>query len=162
MLEVRRIAADVLPASDLIAAMIEDLEPLYGRIDGDEAPSATPAEMGPPGGAFLVLYEDGVPIAGGGIKPLGERLCEIKRMYVRPEARGRGVARRLLVALEDAARELGYAQVRLDTGARQPHARALYESSGYAEIADYNGNPHASFWGEKNLVDSGQNCSGQG
>jgi GNAT superfamily N-acetyltransferase len=72
-------------------------------------------------------------------------------MYVAPQARGQGVARVLLTALEDAARELGYAKVRLDTGPEQPHARRLYESAGYVEIADYNGNPHAGYWAEKPL-----------
>ncbi|MEA2272469.1 MAG: hypothetical protein QOI98_1177, partial [Solirubrobacteraceae bacterium] len=75
----------------------------------------------------------------------------IKRMYVLPEARSRGHARRLLVALEDAARALGYARVRLDTGREQPHAQALYESAGYRTIPDYNDNPYASYWGEKDL-----------
>jgi GNAT superfamily N-acetyltransferase len=72
-------------------------------------------------------------------------------MYVVPEARGRGLARRLLEALEDAARATGHRVARLDTGARQPHARALYESAGYRAIGDYNGNPYAVFWGEKAL-----------
>ena len=57
-------------------------------------------------------------MCGGGVKGLSGAIAEIKRMYVVPEARGRGVARALLAALEDAARELGYEVVRLDTGAR--------------------------------------------
>ncbi len=72
-------------------------------------------------------------------------------MYVAPAGRSQGVARALLGALEDAARERGYARVRLDTGPRQPHARTLYLSAGYHEIPDYNQNPAASFWGEKDL-----------
>jgi GNAT superfamily N-acetyltransferase len=68
-----------------------------------------------------------------------------------PEARRRGHARRLLTALEDAARALGYERVRLDTGARQPHARALYTSAGFKPIPDYNDNPKAAYWGEKVL-----------
>jgi len=72
-------------------------------------------------------------------------------MYVTPDMRSRGVARRLLAALEDLARDLGYSVVRLDTGASQAHALALYPSAGYFEIDDYNGNPHASYWGEKRL-----------
>ncbi len=67
----------------------------------------------------------------GGVKRLDGMACEIKRMFVAPEARGRGAARILLEALEDRARELGYVTARLDTGPRQPHARALYESAGY-------------------------------
>ena len=58
----------------------------------------------------------------GGIKRLPDGACEIKRMYVVPQARGRGVARELLEALEEEARALGYELARLDTGPRQPHA----------------------------------------
>jgi GNAT superfamily N-acetyltransferase len=138
-------------ARELIAAMIEDLLPLYGRIDGEDAPSAKPEEMGPPSGSFVVLHEGSVPVAGGGVKRLDDENAEIKRMYVRPDARGRGVARRLLSELETSARNLGYTRVRLDTGPRQPHALALYLSAGYREIPDYNGNPFASYWFEKEI-----------
>ena len=72
-------------------------------------------------------------------------------MYVVPEARGRGVARELLVALEELARDMGYAVARLDTGAKQPGAQRMYERAGYVPRSDYNGNPYASFWGEKRL-----------
>jgi GNAT superfamily N-acetyltransferase len=61
------------------------------------------------------------------------------------------VAGALLVALEDAARELGYARVRLDTGPKQPHAERLYRRAGYREIPDYNGNVVARHWFEKGL-----------
>ena len=90
--------------------------------------------------------------AGGGVKRLSDDTAEIKRMYVVPQARGQGVARALLTALEDAARDLGYRKVRLDTGPDQPHARRLYESAGYVRIPDYNANPHADFWAEKRLA----------
>jgi GNAT superfamily N-acetyltransferase len=73
-----------------------------------------------------------------------------------PHARSRGLARALLAALEAAARDLGYERVRLDTGARQPHARALYEAEGYRSIPDYNGNPYAAFWAEKRLAGAGE------
>ncbi|MEA2297740.1 MAG: hypothetical protein QOF77_676 [Solirubrobacteraceae bacterium] len=132
--------------------MIDELEPLYGRIDVPEAPSATPAEMSPPDGAFLVGYEDGEAVCCGGVKRLADGACEIKRMYVVPQARGRGVAGLLLGALEDAARVLGYGVARLDTGPAQPHARRIYEAAGYGEIESFNGNPFASFWGEKALT----------
>jgi GNAT superfamily N-acetyltransferase len=140
------------PGSDLLAAMVEDLVPLYGRIDGADAPSATPEDFSPPGGLLLVGWASGEPVACGGLKRLDGEAVEIKRMYVVPAARGRGVAKALLAALEAAARELGYAVVRLDTGPKQPHARAMYEAAGYRPIPDYNDNPHASFWGEKRLA----------
>ncbi len=150
-MDVRAMPADQPPARDLIEAMIVDLIPLYGRIDGPGTPSASVADMGPPGGTYLVLFRDGKPIAGGGVKRLDDVTGGIKRMYVVPQARGQGVARVLLAALEDAARGLGYRRVRLDTGPGQPHARRLYESAGYVSIADYNANPHAEYWGEKTL-----------
>lgn len=140
------------PASDLIEAMIVELVPLYGRIDVPGMPAAGPGEFGPPGGTFLVGHDDdGTILCGGGVKRLGEDVAEIKRMFVVPEARGRGLARELLVALEDAARDLGYARVRLDTGPKQPHAERLYRSAGYEEIENFNDNVMASFWGEKSL-----------
>jgi GNAT superfamily N-acetyltransferase len=150
-IEIRAVPAGEPPAADLIEAMIAELAAHYGRIDGRGAPTATPGELGPPDGRFLVIWLDGEPVAGGGLKRLGDGLAEIKRMYVAPAARSRGLARRLLAALEDAARDLGYARVRLDTGPAQPHARALYLSAGYEQIPDYNANPHADFWAEKRL-----------
>lgn len=132
--------------------MIAELAELYGTRDPTGSPSATPAELSAPHGIFVVLEdEDGVALAGGGIKRLSDGIAEIKRMYVVPSARGRGLARVVLGELEAAARELGYRHIRLDTGPSQPHARALYESAGYAEIPAYNDNPYAAFWGEKAL-----------
>ena len=153
-MEFRVLDAATPPASELIEAMIAALVPLYGRIDGAGAPSATPEDFSAErGGAFVVGFSSdaGEPLCGGGVKRLGPGVAEIKRMYVAEAARGRGLARELLAALEDTARGLGYTLVRLDTGPRQPHAEALYRSAGYTEIADYNGNPHASFFGEKRL-----------
>jgi GNAT superfamily N-acetyltransferase len=133
--------------------MVAEMFTLYGPIDGPGMPSATPADFAPPHGAFLVGFdEDGAPVCAGGVKRLDDATAEIKRMYVVPSARGRGVARVLLGALEDAARDLGYATVRLDTGPRQAHAQALYESAGYRSIGNFNANPLASYWGEKPLA----------
>jgi GNAT superfamily N-acetyltransferase len=152
MIEVRNEAADSLVAVRLVEAMVAEMEALYELPPGvGLGLSAPPADFSPPGGAFLVVYEDGKPVAGGGIKRDEDGVAEIKRMYVAPEARGRGLGRQLLEALEDEARSLGYARIRLDTGARQPEAQAMYERSGYHPIENYNGNPQASFWGEKVL-----------
>jgi GNAT superfamily N-acetyltransferase len=153
VLSFKALPAGEPPASDLVAAMIAEMGALYGPIDGPETPTATPAELGPPHGAFLVGFDDrGEPVCAGGVKRIAGGVAEIKRMYVVPAARSRGVARALLTALEDTARELGYAIVRLDTGAHQPYARALYESAGYRSMGNYNANPLASYWGEKRLA----------
>ena len=152
-MEFRAMDAGEPPASELLEAMVLELVPLYGRIDVPEAPSATAADFSPPGGTFLVGFSnDGVPVCCGGVKDLGDGACEIKRMFVVPDARGRGVAAELLVALEDAARSLGYSRVRLDTGPKQPHAERMYRRAGYEDIGNFNGNPFASYFGEKRLA----------
>ncbi len=146
----------------LAQAMREEIAAIYDglELDGAQMPKAGPAELSLPGGAFVVGAEaDGRVVCCGGVKRLDDVTCEIKRMYVVPEARGRGVARALLHALEDRARALGYTVVRLDTGPKQLGARHLYESAGYAEIPNFNGNPVATFFAEKVLsagADRGQ------
>jgi GNAT superfamily N-acetyltransferase len=148
---VRRTAGDDPVALALVAAMLAELGDLY---DADLGPitEAKPEELSPPGGGFVVLHEHGEPVAGGGVRRLDERACEIKRMYVVPEARGRGLGVALLRTLEALARDLGYAVARLDTGPEQPGARRMYVRAGYMAVPDYNGNPYATFWGEKALT----------
>jgi GNAT superfamily N-acetyltransferase len=152
-IEFRMMAMDEGDAAALAQAMRDEISAMYDGMDLDSPrmPKAGIAELGPPHGAFLVGYLDGAPICCGGVKRLDDRHCELKRMYVAPEARGGGVGRALLRALEDAARELGYSVARLDTGPRQPGAQHLYESDGYSPIPNFNGNPVASFFGEKPL-----------
>ena len=149
---VRAEAADSLIAVRLVDAMVTEMDQLYGQPPGAGVGSgASPSDFTPPTGAFLVIYAGGKPVAGGGLKRDDDGVAEIKRMYVAPALRRQGLGRRLLEALEERARELGYARIRLDTGARQPHARAMYERAGYHPIDNYNGNSMASFWGEKIL-----------
>lgn len=138
----------------LLVAMTDEMRELYDGLDlnAPDMPQAGARELGPPGGTYLVGYDaDGRAVCGGGVKRLPDGACEIKRMYVVPEARGQGVARVLLAALEDAARELGYRICRLDTGPRQAHAQKMYEAQGYRPIANFNHNPVATFFGEKRL-----------
>jgi GNAT superfamily N-acetyltransferase len=149
-IEFRTMDAGAAPAAELLAAMEAEMLDLYSDLGGI-AP-ATAEDFAPPTGAYLVGFADGTPVCGGGLKRLDDDAAEIKRMYVVPAARRQGVARRLLGALEDAASKRGYRIVRLDTGARQPRAKALYTASGYVEIGDYNDNPYAAYWGEKRLV----------
>lgn len=155
--EFRPARVDADAGAELAQAMRDEIAVLYPGIDldGDYMPKAGPQELRPPGGSFLVGYLDEQPVCCGGVKRLDQRTCEIKKMYVVPDQRGKGVARALLHALEDSARELGYALARLDTGPKQIRARGLYESEGYVEIDDFNDNPVAVFWGEKPLAASG-------
>jgi GNAT superfamily N-acetyltransferase len=144
---------DAGDGGSLEGAMREEMREVYSGLDlrAPDMPKAGPDELNPPKGAFLVGYEEGVAICCGGIKRLDDETCEIKRMYVIPAARGRGVARILLEALEGRARELGYSLARLDTGPKQPGAQHLYESAGYAPIPNFNANPVATFFGEKRI-----------
>jgi GNAT superfamily N-acetyltransferase len=145
--EFRRCDAARPPASELIAALLAEYDAVAGRaLRG--GPSAAPSDFSPPGGAYVVGFVDGAPACGGGVKSLGDGNAELKRMYVAPEFRGRGLARALLRALENSARELGYRAVRLDS---QAATWPMYLAAGYREVGDYNGNPHADFWGEKQL-----------
>jgi GNAT superfamily N-acetyltransferase len=152
--EFRDARIDVGDGRLLAQAMREEINVIYPShdLEGEDMPRAGHAELSPPGGAFLVGYHEGRPVCCGGVKRLGPGTCELKRMYLVPDMRGRGVARRLLVVLEDKARELGYTVARLDTGPAQHSARALYESAGYAPIGNFNANPVANFWGEKPLA----------
>lgn len=81
--------------------------------------------------------------------------AEIKRMWIAPEVRGLGLARRLLGDLEERARAMGVARIRLDTNATLGEAQALYSRSGYKPIPRYNDNPYAQLWFEKRIDRSG-------
>jgi GNAT superfamily N-acetyltransferase len=142
---------DEPPASELLGELIDHLDAVYPARAARPGSVTTPDEMAPPDGTFLVGYEDGEPIACGGLRRLEDGICEIKRMYVTPGARSRGVGRALLRALEEAGRALGYARVRLDAGPEQRHSRVLFATTGYVEIASYNGNHIADYWAEKSL-----------
>jgi GNAT superfamily N-acetyltransferase len=152
-LEFRVCPADEDPAAALLAAMREEMALLYDGLDIDDPsmPAAGAAELGPPGGVFVVGFEQGLPLCGGGVKRLAAGACEIKRIFVVPAARGRGVARTLLAELERRARELGYELARLDSGPRQPGPQRIFTAAGYRPIANFNDNPVATYFGEKRL-----------
>jgi GNAT superfamily N-acetyltransferase len=144
---------DAGPGGELAQSMREEIALMYDglELDGPSMPRAGAEELSPPGGAFIVGWRGSEPVCCGGLKRLTEGTCEIKKMYVVPEARGQGIARSLLHELERRARELGYDVARLDTGPKQTNARGLYTDEGYEAIEDFNGNPVAVFWGEKRL-----------
>jgi putative acetyltransferase len=121
----------------LCAAQQREMTALYeGEADIGPARDATMFEA--PVGIFLVFRDDdGRAVACGGIARFDQSRGELKRMYVVPELRGRGLGRRLLVELEQAARRLGYGGVVLETGNLQPEALGLYETSGYERIPCY-------------------------
>lgn len=114
------------------------------RYGSDDMTPLHPSHFAPPQGLFLVAYEDGTPVASGGWRAqeandegYEDGDAEIKRMYVVPAARGRGLARRILAALEDSAREAGRVRTVLETGTPLPEAVSLYASSGYVPAPNF-------------------------
>ncbi|WP_273567940.1 GNAT family N-acetyltransferase [Maribacter halichondriae] len=85
----------------------------------------------------LVIYKHDLPVGCGAIKELEPDSMEVKRMYVSPEHRGKGLATQLLTGLETWAKELSYKKCVLETGKRQPEAIALYKKNGYKVIPNY-------------------------
>jgi GNAT superfamily N-acetyltransferase len=85
----------------------------------------------------VVAYLEGEPAGCGAIKEYSDGVAEVKRMYTKPEHRGRGIARSVLAELEQWAGELGFRECVLETGKKQPEAIALYRKSGYEAIPNY-------------------------
>lgn len=102
-----------------------------------------PGDYAPPRGALLVAV-DGERYAGMiALRPFDNDICEMKRLFIRPEARGVGLARRLIESLLDEARRIGYAEIRLDTLPMMGAAQTLYEAMGFIDIPAYYDTPIA-------------------
>jgi GNAT superfamily N-acetyltransferase len=132
-LTIRAVALDSAEARELVGALDAELSGRYPeegathfRLDAEEVASGR--------GAFLVAAIDGSLVACGAVRCIEPGVAEIKRMYVSPAARGRGIARVLLEHLEREARALGAHRIVLETGVRQPEALALYRRAGYEPI----------------------------
>jgi putative acetyltransferase len=110
---------------------------LARRYHDDGSGFFRPEDVLQPRSGFLVARWQGEPIGCGAYRPLRDDIAEIKRMYVEPAFRGRGIGRKLLAALEQCARQAGYGRVWLETGTEQPEAMRLYQLSGYREIHKY-------------------------
>ena len=95
----------------------------------------------PPGGALLLATRDGQVAGSVALRRLDKETCEMKRLYVRPGFRGSGLGRQLAVAIIDAARDLSYRKMRLDTLPGMADAQGLYRSLGFREVAAYYENP---------------------
>jgi GNAT superfamily N-acetyltransferase len=111
---------------------------LRARYDGDGEPGTPPSAADV---SVVLVARDpaGTAVGCGALRALGDGVAEVKRMYVVPEARGRGVSKLVLAGLEDAARSRGWTLLRLETGPRQPEAIALYEGAGYRPIPAFGG-----------------------
>ena len=108
----------------------------------DEELAGLPGDYAPPHGAlFVARNADGEAVGCIALHSLGDGACEMKRLYVQPQAQGRGLGRRLAETLIAEARRLGFRAMRLDTFEAMAAARAIYADLGFRPIAPYNGNP---------------------
>jgi GNAT superfamily N-acetyltransferase len=129
---------------DAVALVAEVQAEYTVRYGGPDETPIDPTMFDPPQGAFFVGYLDQTPVAMGGWRFRGDvsafgrsAVTEIKRMYVAPRARGKGLARLVLAHLETTAREAGADVMVLETGIEQPEAISLYLSSGYTPVEGF-------------------------
>jgi putative acetyltransferase len=103
-----------------------------------------PGRYAPPEGRLLLAFADGRLAGCVALRKIDDGVCEMKRLYVRPEFRGQGIGRRLTTRLMEEAREIGYARMRLDTiSSKMSEAVGMYRSLGFREIAPYYQSPIA-------------------
>jgi len=121
-------------AAALIAELQQEYVVRYGEQDGT---LVAPEQFAPPLGLFLVGYLDDEPVSCGGWRTHGDGAAELKRMYVSPRFRGRGLARAMLAELERTASAAGHTRIILETGQNQPEALAMYASSGYTPVPSF-------------------------
>jgi ribosomal protein S18 acetylase RimI-like enzyme len=145
-----------------VVALTEEVQSHYRELyggPGDQS-AVEAADFEAPKGHFVVGYVDGAPVAMGGWRRLearrglpSPRTAEIKRMYVVPSARGRGLARLVLAELETSAHAAGLDCLVLETGAPQRSAVGLYRSAGYTEV---DGEPYGHYVGEPGAIHLGK------
>lgn len=141
--------ADLIVRSSLLDAAAQPLlEGLVSEYDGRYGTASRPGGARseilrypgeaflPPLGDFLLLQRDGETIAGGAFMSHDDETAELKRIWTRPDLRRQGLAKRIVLALEESAAELGYTRAYLTTGFRQPEAVALYRLLGYRPLFD--------------------------
>jgi len=137
-------AADIEIARELFKEYAAALNISLCFQNFDQEVTGLPGSYAPPAGRLLLAVQ-GEDVAGCiALRPLADNACEMKRLYVRPQFRGAGLGNKLVAALIDAAREIGYQHMRLDTlPGRMDRAIALYRSIGFQEIPPYYHNPVA-------------------
>lgn len=135
------LTADILDLRAMLAEYVAwiGLDLAFQEIDAELA--GLPGEYAPPRGALLVADEDGRLLGMIGLRPLDGSTAEMKRLFVRPEARGRGLAKQLVAQLLEDAKRIGYDEIRLDTLPMMGDAQSLYVALGFRDIPAYYDTP---------------------
>ncbi|WP_066522046.1 GNAT family N-acetyltransferase [Curtobacterium ammoniigenes] len=149
---VLRVTPSDAPEADLLLARyLDERASTFPPAQGVYARNRTPsASFTAPNGTFVVAWLDGVAVGCGGLRRIaddedGPRF-EVKHVFVEPHARGRGVATRIMDAVEAAAETMGGASIVLDTNDALVAAGAMYRSRGYERVDAFNDNPNATAW----------------
>ncbi|MFD2091342.1 GNAT family N-acetyltransferase [Blastococcus deserti] len=150
-----------LPYDDPVAQhLVEQVQQEYlRRYGGRDAAEVDPREFLPPRGLFLVAEVDGVPAGCGAWRALPSGQAEVKRVYVAPGFRRRGIAQVVVAALEESAAAAGHTEIVLNSGRRQPEALALYAELGYRPVPGYGVyacSPQAVFLGKPLALRDGE------
>ena len=137
------LAGDLSAVTQLFRAYAASLPVDLGYQGFDGEVGSLPGRYEPPAGALLIARAaDGAAIGCVAMRPLDEDgVCEMKRLYVAPDGRGKGLGKKLALAIIQAARDAGYREMRLDTLASMHEAQSLYRSLGFVEIAAYYNSP---------------------
>jgi len=133
---IRRSTLGSADGSRLIAALNAELTAMFPEAGANHF-SISEAQVAPGDGMFVVAYLDDLVVGCGAVRRIDDGTAELKRMYVDPSVRGRGIGRALVEALESEARQLRVTRVVLETGTRLARAIRLYESMGYKRIPLY-------------------------
>lgn len=132
---------DVETARTLLLEYAASLEVDLAYQDFQREVASLPGDYAPPRGCLLLARNGTSALACVGVRPLDDAVCEMKRLYVRPEARGTGLGRQLTMAAIDFGRVAGYRAMRLDTLPSMTSAQSLYASLGFRKIAPYRASP---------------------
>ncbi|TCO50923.1 GNAT family N-acetyltransferase [Actinocrispum wychmicini] len=139
-LEVRHVHQNDPLVVPLLADLTQEYTDRYGRLHEDLF--TYPADrFAPPDGAFILLVEDGEPVAGGAFQKYADDTAELKRIWTNTAHRRRGLAAKVLVELEKEAAARGYTRIYLTTGPKQPEAKGLYLAHGYTPLFDVDVDP---------------------
>ena len=136
-----RIPEDLPAVAALFRRYADGLDVDLGFQDFEAELASLPGRYAPPAGRLLLAWRGDTPVGCVALRPLSDGACEMKRLYVAPQARGERLGRRLAMRVCDEARQAGHARIRLDTLPSMTAAIGLYESLGFVPIAPYVFNP---------------------
>jgi GNAT superfamily N-acetyltransferase len=150
--QIQAVAPDSPEARWCLDQYFRDLAARFDAgFDPQNAARLSDAEIAPPTGALLIARLDERPVGCGALRVIDATTGEVKRMWVRADARRRGIARRILEELEGLARARGVRTLRLDSNRALTEAHALYRKLGYVEVAPFNDEPYAHYWFAKSF-----------